>query len=124
MTVVPAQNDARSKAWIEAKAQEEGVKTTASGLAYKVIEAGDMSKAAKNDEDEVKVHYVGRLQDGTIFDTSKFKNRTKEQQDQMREWEPNQFDENGKFIQSFDSGGVNPSTMIFTDLKTVSGNYE
>ena len=35
-----------------------------------------------------------------------------------------QFDENGKFIQSFDSGGVNPSTMIFTDLKTVSGNYE
>ena len=26
-----------------------------------------------------------------------------------------QFDQNGKFIQSFDSGGINPSTMVFMD---------
>ena len=26
-----------------------------------------------------------------------------------------QFDKNGKFIQSFDSGGINPSTMVFVD---------
>ncbi len=95
MVVVPAQNEARSKAWIEAKAQEEGVKTTASGLAYKVIEAGDMSKAAKNDEDEVKVHYVGRLQDGTVFDASRFENRSKAQQDMIRKYQPSNFDENG-----------------------------
>ena len=26
-----------------------------------------------------------------------------------------QFDKNGKFIQSFDSGGINPSTMVFVE---------
>ena len=98
MTVVPAKNEARSKAWVEAKSKEAGVKTTASGLAYKVIEAGDMSKAAKNDTDEVKVHYVGRLQDGTVFDASRFENRSKAQQDMLRKYQPTNFDENGNFI--------------------------
>ena len=96
MNVLPAQNEARSKAWIEAKKQEEGVQTTASGLAYKVIEAGDMSKAAKNDVDVVKVHYVGKLQDGTVFDASRFENRSKQQQEMMRKSQPSNFDENGK----------------------------
>jgi FKBP-type peptidyl-prolyl cis-trans isomerase FkpA len=95
MIVMPAQNEARSKAWIEAKKQEEGVQSTESGLAYKVIEAGDMSKAAKNDTDVVKVHYVGKLQDGTVFDASRFENRSKEQQDMIRKQQPSLFDDNG-----------------------------
>ena len=98
MNVLPAQNEARSKAWIEAKAQEAGVQVTESGLAYKVIEAGDMSKAARNDEDIVKVHYVGRLQDGTVFDASRFASRSAEQQKMMRMYQPTNFDENGNFI--------------------------
>ena len=96
MVVVPAENDARSKAWIEAKKKEQGVKTTESGLAYKVIAAGDMSKAAKNDEDIVKVHYVGRLQNGKVFDASRFENRSKEQQALIRMHQPENFDERGK----------------------------
>ena len=45
-----------------------GVKTTASGLQYEVLEAslGQKPKAS----DTVKVHYEGTLIDGTVFDSS------------------------------------------------------
>ena len=99
-TVVrPALAAEESAAWLAKMEKKSGVKKTESGLLYKVVKAGDMSLAATDDRDIVKVHYTGRLQDGTIFDTSKFENRTKEQQDQMREWEPNLFDENGNLIE-------------------------
>ena len=49
-------------------AKREGVKTTASGLQYEVLEAtiGQKPKAS----DSVRVHYEGTLIDGTIFDSS------------------------------------------------------
>ena len=48
--------------------KREGVKTTASGLQYEVLEAtlGQKPKAT----DTVKVHYEGTLIDGTVFDSS------------------------------------------------------
>lgn len=101
MTVVPAQNDARSKAWLEQKSKEPGVKRTESGLLYKVVAAGDMSKAAKNDEDVVKVHYIGRLQDGRVFDASRFENRSEEQKAAIRMNQPTRFDRNGKLLEEY-----------------------
>ena len=59
----------RSEKWLATKALEEGVQKTESGLLYTVIQSGNMKKAAKNDEDEVEVYYVGKLQDGTVFDS-------------------------------------------------------
>ena len=49
-------------------AKREGVKTTASGLQYEVLEAtiGQKPKAT----DKVKVHYEGKLTSGTVFDSS------------------------------------------------------
>jgi len=49
-------------------AKREGVKTTASGLQYEVLEAtiGQKPKAT----DTVRVHYEGTLIDGTVFDSS------------------------------------------------------
>ena len=47
---------------------KEGVKTTSSGLQYKVLQEGHGEIATKDDEVEVK--YEGRLIDGTIFDSS------------------------------------------------------
>lgn len=49
-------------------AKREGVKVTASGLQYEVLEAtiGMKPKAT----DTVKVHYEGTLPDGTVFDSS------------------------------------------------------
>ena len=50
-------------------AKKDGVKKTASGLLYRVEKAGsgDPIKAT----DTVKVHYTGKLPDGTVFDSSR-----------------------------------------------------
>ena len=100
MIVRPAQAAERSAKWLEKKEKSCGVKKTESGLLYKVVKAGDMEKAAKNDEDVVKVHYTGKLQDGTVFDASRFENRSKEQQELMRLQQPSLFDEKGKLIEA------------------------
>ena len=50
------------------KTNDSSVKETPTGLQYKVIQEGDgESPMADN---RVKVHYTGRLMDGTIFDSS------------------------------------------------------
>ena len=47
---------------------KEGVITTPSGLQYKVLVKGDGEVPQRTDK--VKVHYEGRLIDGTVFDAS------------------------------------------------------
>lgn len=71
-------NDLQAKA--EAKAREIGekflaenklkdnVKETASGLQYMVLKEGE--GVTPTAEDEVTVHYTGKLLDGTVFDSS------------------------------------------------------
>ena len=49
-------------------AKKEGVITTPSGLQYKVLKQGDGNVPQRTDK--VKVHYEGRLIDGTVFDAS------------------------------------------------------
>ncbi len=81
MNVVPAENQKASEEWL-AKKEKQGTKTE-SGLIYKVIDAGDEQTKAIHDSDVVKVHYTGRLMDGTVFDTSIFANRSKAQQEAL-----------------------------------------
>ena len=99
MITRPAEAAERSAKWLEKIEKKSGVKKTESGLLYKVVKAGDMTKAAQSDEDVVKVHYVGKLQDGTIFDASRFENRSKEQQEMIRMQQPSLFDEKGKLLE-------------------------
>mgnify|MGYP000182760310 CR=1 FL=1 len=47
---------------------KDGITTTASGLQYRVIEAGEGD--APQASDQVTVHYTGKLVDGTVFDSS------------------------------------------------------
>jgi FKBP-type peptidyl-prolyl cis-trans isomerase FkpA len=98
--VIPAEAKQRSEEWLAKKEKESGVQKTESGLLYKVVEAGDMEKAAKNDGDTVKVHYVGKLNSGKVFDSSRFENRPEDQKKMMRKHYPSMFDENGNPVKA------------------------
>ena len=56
------------QAFLERNAERDGVITTASGLQYEVLVAGDGQSPAATDL--VTVHYTGTLIDGTVFDSS------------------------------------------------------
>ena len=58
------------EAFLAANAKKEGVKTTASGLQYRVIKPGDGKGKSPKATDTVKVHYHGTLIDGSVFDSS------------------------------------------------------
>ena len=65
---VMEENLKASEASLATNANLEGVVVTDSGLQYKVIKAGDGVIPLATDT--VKVHYEGRLFDGTVFDSS------------------------------------------------------
>ena len=62
------ENIKRGKDFIGGLAMDESVKSTASGLHYKILKKGK-SKYAKT-SDTVRVHYKGTRIDGTVFDSS------------------------------------------------------
>ncbi|MDA3860457.1 MAG: FKBP-type peptidyl-prolyl cis-trans isomerase, partial [Melioribacteraceae bacterium] len=58
----------KGEEFLTANKTKDGVKVTASGLQYKVINLGTGAKPLSTDK--VKVHYKGTLLDGTEFDSS------------------------------------------------------
>ncbi len=66
---VNASNKAAGTKFLAENAKKPGVKTTASGLQYKVIKSGKGKQPAL--EDRVTTHYTGKLLDGTVFDSSR-----------------------------------------------------
>jgi FKBP-type peptidyl-prolyl cis-trans isomerase FklB len=65
-----ARNQTAAKDFLARNGHEKGVVTTASGLQYKIIAAGDKKAAAISPVDTVTVDYRGKLIDGTEFDSS------------------------------------------------------
>lgn len=88
----PAENAEASKAWLEKIEKKSGVKKTESGLLYKLDKAGDAEMRPTDIRDVVKVHYTGRTRTGKVFDTTLFKNRPKEQQELLKEHQPDSYD--------------------------------
>ncbi|MDE5901026.1 MAG: FKBP-type peptidyl-prolyl cis-trans isomerase [Muribaculaceae bacterium] len=62
------QNRRLGSAYLADNGKRPEVVTTASGLQYEIICKGE--GATPKDTDRVKVHYTGRLIDGTVFDDS------------------------------------------------------
>jgi FKBP-type peptidyl-prolyl cis-trans isomerase FkpA/FKBP-type peptidyl-prolyl cis-trans isomerase FklB len=61
-------NKAAGQKFLDENKSKDGVVTTESGLQYKVITEGTGAKPTA--QDRVKVHYTGKLLDGTVFDSS------------------------------------------------------
>ncbi|MEA3405978.1 MAG: FKBP-type peptidyl-prolyl cis-trans isomerase [Pseudomonadota bacterium] len=61
-------NAKQGKEFLAANAKKDGVKTTASGLQYKVLKAG--TGPSPTEDNKLTAHYEGRLIDGTVFDSS------------------------------------------------------
>lgn len=62
------ENAKAGKAFLQENAKKLGVKTTKSGLQYLVLKEGKGKSPSANSN--VRVHYEGRLIDGTVFDSS------------------------------------------------------
>jgi len=62
------QNSQQGAAFLSTNKSKPGVKTTASGLQYKIIKAGSGTPPALTDT--VTVNYSGSLINGTVFDSS------------------------------------------------------
>lgn len=65
---ISANNVQAEKDFFAQNQKKEGVKTLESGLQYEVIESGDGKQPKLSDT--VTVHYIGKLLDGTVFDSS------------------------------------------------------
>ena len=61
------------QAFLSENAKKPGIKTTKSGLQYQVLQEGQGK--APTARSSVKVHYEGRLLDGTVFDSSIARNQ-------------------------------------------------
>lgn len=67
------ENVAKGKKFLADNAKKEGIKTTKSGLQYKVVKSGSGKTPKLNDR--VTTHYRGTLIDGTEFDSSYKRNQ-------------------------------------------------
>lgn len=61
-------NAKAGEAFLAENGKRAEVKTTASGLQYEVLTEGDGPQPTA--QDQVEVHYTGKLIDGTVFDSS------------------------------------------------------
>ena len=62
------ENKAVGEAFLAENGKRQEVKTTPSGLQYEVLAEGDGPQPTA--QDQVEVHYTGKLIDGTVFDSS------------------------------------------------------
>lgn len=61
----------KNRAWLQAKAQEAGVKPLDKGIYYKVLSRGKPDAPVPNRNSVVVAHYTGRTINGKKFDSSR-----------------------------------------------------
>jgi FKBP-type peptidyl-prolyl cis-trans isomerase len=68
MTAKAGENKKAAEEFLAENAKRDGIKTTESGLQYMVLKEG--TGDSPTIQDEVRVHYHGKLMDDTVFDSS------------------------------------------------------
>jgi FKBP-type peptidyl-prolyl cis-trans isomerase FklB len=68
-------NAVAGTAFMQKNAKLDGIKTTKSGLQYKVIKAGDPDGKKPGSRSKVTVNYEGRHLNGEVFDSSYKRNK-------------------------------------------------
>jgi FKBP-type peptidyl-prolyl cis-trans isomerase len=66
----PSAAELAGRAFLAQNAKAPGVVTLPSGLQYKVVTSGPKTGPSPKIGDIIKVHYEGKLLDGTVFDSS------------------------------------------------------
>ena len=66
---IATENRAKGSQFLAVNGQKEGIKTTDSGLQYRLLKKGHVTKHPTVTS-KVTVHYQGTLIDGTMFDSS------------------------------------------------------
>ncbi len=69
MIKMAALNKEKGELWLKQNSKKKGVKTLKSGVQYKVLKEGEGGSPSATDT--VKVHYTGKLTNGTEFDSSR-----------------------------------------------------
>ena len=72
MAVLASENQAKGESYLASNKGKDGVVTADSGLQYEALREGKGSPPTKSDT--VRVHYAGKLIDGTTFDSSYARN--------------------------------------------------
>ncbi len=67
---------AENEAFLQDNAKKDSVQTTQTGLQYVIVREGNGTKPTINDR--IRVHYTGKLIDGTVFDSSYKRNEPAE----------------------------------------------
>lgn len=65
-----AKNEQEAKAWLVENGKLDGVVTLPSGLQYKIVKSGPDGGVKPRPQDEIKIHYEGKLTSGRVFDSS------------------------------------------------------
>lgn len=89
--ILPEKQKKQEREWLAGIEKQDGVKKTASGLLYKIVESGDMQHKAVKDADVVKVHYKGTTRTGKVFDASRFADMPMERQEMLKRYRPNDY---------------------------------
>ncbi len=86
MVEVPKKNQEISEEKLAEIETKSGVVKTESGLMYRVKSKGDEKLRPVSPNDRVKVNYTGRLlRNNTVFDTSRYSDRSDEQKAMMKQ---------------------------------------
>lgn len=88
--VLPEQNKKESEMWLAEIEKQPGVAKTASGILYKIENAGDSNVKATNDEDVVKVLYTGKTKDDNVFDSNRWSDLPEQRKEMIKFYQPDQ----------------------------------